>query len=101
MTPRLLLFFTLCALLCVLISLVVIYPWLKGRVVNDNRLMSVNVEVFNSRIAELDADKAAGAIDEVYYEAQSTELKRQLLAAQAQSQSYAPVGFKSRLIVRT
>ncbi len=99
MTPSLLLFFTLCALLCVLISLVVIYPWLKGRVVNDNRLMSVNVEVFNSRIAELDADKAAGAIDEVYYEAQSTELKRQLLAAQAQSQSYAPVGFKSRLIV--
>ena len=63
MTPSLLLFFTLCALLCVLIALVVIYPWLKGRVVNDNRLMSVNVEVFNSRIAELDADKAAGAID--------------------------------------
>lgn len=86
MTPSLLLFFTLCALLCVLIALVVIYPWLKGRVVNDNRLMSVNVKVFNSRIAELDADKAAGAINEVYYEAQSTELKRQLLAAQAQSQ---------------
>lgn len=99
MTPSLLLFFTLCALLCVLIALVVIYPWLKKSKVNDNRLMSVNIEVFNSRIAELDADKAAGAIDEAYYQAQSNELKRQLLAAKSQSQSYAPVGVKSRLIV--
>lgn len=99
MTPSLLLFFTLCAVLTVLVSLVVIYPWLKGRTVNDNRLMSVNVEVFHSRIAELDADKAAGVIDDKYYEVQSTELKRQLLAAQTQANSYQPVGIKSRLIV--
>lgn len=99
MTPSLLLFFTLCAVLSVVLSAVVIYPWLKARVVNDNRLMAVNVEVFHNRIAELDADKAAGVIDEAYYAAQSTELKRQLIAAQTQDQSYAPVGVKSRLIV--
>lgn len=99
MTPSLLLFFTLCAVLSVVLAAVVIYPWLKARAVNDNRLMAVNVEVFHNRIAELDADKAAGVIDEAYYTAQSTELKRQLIAAQAQDQNYAPVGIKSRLIV--
>ncbi|WFF37905.1 c-type cytochrome biogenesis protein CcmI [Moraxella nasibovis] len=99
MTPTLWLFFTLCAAMAVLVSLVVIYPWMKGRAVNDNRLMAVNVEAFHNRIAELDADKAAGVIDEAYYAAQSTELKRQLIAAQTHAKSHAPVGAKSRLIV--
>lgn len=99
MTPSLLLFFTLCALLCVLVALVVVFPWLKGRKTNDNRLMSINIEVFHSRIAELDEDKASGVIDEAYYRIQSNELKRQLLAAQSESHSYPAVGVKSRLIV--
>lgn len=99
MSQSLLLFFTLCAVLAVLIALVVIFPWLKGRKATDNRLMAVNVEVFHNRIAELDSDRQAGVIDEAYYHAQSTELKRQLLAAQTHESSYAPVGIKSRLIV--
>ncbi|WII95855.1 c-type cytochrome biogenesis protein CcmI [Moraxella haemolytica] len=99
MSQSLLLFFTLCAVLAVLVALVVIFPWLKSRRAMDNRLMAVNVEVFHHRIAELDADKQAGVIDEAYYHAQSTELKRQLIAAQKHEDRYAPVGTKSRLIV--
>lgn len=99
MTLSLWLFFTLCAALVSLVSLVVIYPWLKGRVAKDNRLMAINIEVFNHRINELQADKDAGVIDDVYYNAQSTELKRQLIAAQTHAESHAVVSVKSRLIV--
>lgn len=99
MTPSLLLFFTLCLLLCVVLACVVIYPWLKGAPSNDNQLMAVNIETFQNRIAELDSDKSAGVIDDAYYQAQTTELKRQLLAAQSEHQAHAVVGIKSRLIV--
>ncbi|MFL1732144.1 c-type cytochrome biogenesis protein CcmI [Moraxella oculi] len=99
MTPTLWLFFTLCATLAVLVSLVVIYPWFKGRMADDNRLTAINVEVFNSRISELQADKEAGLIEDAYYQAQSIELKRQLLAAQTHIKSHASVSAKSRLIV--
>ncbi|OOR84616.1 c-type cytochrome biogenesis protein CcmI [Moraxella canis] len=99
MTPSLILFFSLCAVLTVLLSLVVILPWLRSRPAADNQLMAVNVQVFGERIAELDADKAAGAIDDVHYQAQITELKRQLLDAQKTVEAYAPVGLKGRAIV--
>ncbi|WP_049235735.1 c-type cytochrome biogenesis protein CcmI [Moraxella canis] len=99
MTPSLILFFSLCAVLTVLLSLVVILPWLRSRPAADNQLMAVNVQVFGERIAELDADKAAGAIDDVHYQAQITELKRQLLDAQTTAEAYAPVGLKGRAIV--
>ncbi|OOR91069.1 c-type cytochrome biogenesis protein CcmI [Moraxella caviae] len=99
MTPTLMLFFTLCVLLCVLLAWVVIFPWLKGRAVVDNRLMSVNVAVFRERIAELDEDKAAGVIDEQSYQAQTASLKRQLLAAQTHAETHQVVGRVPRLIV--
>lgn len=99
MTPTLLLFFSLSVLLCVLLALVVIFPWLRGRKVVDNQLMAVNVAVFGERIAELKADKEAGRIDEATYTAGETELKRQLLNAQIHADSHAPVSVKSRAIV--
>lgn len=99
MTQSLVLFFSLCAVLTVLLSLVVILPWLKAKKATDNQLMSVNVKVFGERIAELDADKSAGLIDDAHYQAQITELKRQLLDAQTVAESHAPVGAKGRAIV--
>ncbi len=99
MTPTLFLFFSVSALLCVLLAWVVIYPWMKGRQVNDNQLMAVNVEVFKERIGELLSDKESGRIDEATFKAGEIELKRQLLDAQTYVDSYVPVGIKSRLIV--
>ena len=62
MTPSLILFFSLCAVLTVLLSLVVILPWRKVGVSSDNQLMAINVQIFGERIVELDADKAAGLL---------------------------------------
>ncbi|OOR91240.1 c-type cytochrome biogenesis protein CcmI [Moraxella bovis] len=99
MTPTLFLFFSLAVLLCVVLALVVIYPWLKGQKAVDNQLMAVNVAVFGERIAELQADKEAGRIDDATFQAGEIELKRQLLDAQTHAETYAPVGIKSRAIV--
>lgn len=99
MTPSLLLFFTLCAVLTVLLAVVVIVPWLKAGKVSDNQLMALNVQVFHERIKELTADKDAGVIDQKTFSVQETELKRQLLNAQTHQESHAPVGRKSRLII--
>ncbi|MFC0819646.1 c-type cytochrome biogenesis protein CcmI [Moraxella marmotae] len=99
MTTSLILFFSLCAVLVVLLSLVVILPWLRTRPAADNQLMAINVQVFGERIAELDADKAAGVIDDAHYQVQITELKRQLLDAQSVAESHTPVGIKGRAIV--
>lgn len=82
MTPSLVLFFTLCAVLTVVLAVVVILPWLRAGKAVDNQLMALNVQVFHERIKELTADKDAGVIDEKTFVAQETELKRQLLNAQ-------------------
>lgn len=99
MTPSLFLFFSVCVLLCILLALVVIYPWFLGKKVDDNRLMALNVAVFGERIAELQADKAADLIDQDTFVTQETELKRQLLNAQTQLQTHTPASKKSRIIV--
>lgn len=99
MTPSLVLFFSLCAVLAVLMAVVVIVPWLRRGEPVDNQLMSVNVQAFHERLAELDADKASGVVDETNYQAQIIELKRQLLAAQTAQETHGVVGIKSRLIV--
>lgn len=99
MTPSIFLFFSLCVLFCVMLAFVVILPWLSGKKVNNNQLMSVNVAVFGERIAELEADKMAGVIDEATFSAQETELKRQLINAQTHIETYAPASKKSRIIV--
>lgn len=99
MTQSFLLFVSLCAVLTILLSWMVIYPWLKQQKIKDNQLMDINIKVFNDRILELEHDKAMGFIDDTAYQSQSVELKRQLLDAQATTYAIAPVGIKSRLIV--
>ena len=99
MTPSIILFFSVAALLSVLLALMVILPWFKAKKANDNQLLALNVQVFETRIAELLADKQAGKIDDVAFDAYQAELKRQLLAAQTYQQSYPAVSKKSRIIV--
>ena len=99
MTPSLLLFFSLCVLMCVLLAFVVVYPWLKGKKVSDNRLMTLNVQIFHERLAELDGDRQSGLIDDTTYSAQQTDLKRQLINAQTQENTHKAVGIRGRLIV--
>lgn len=99
MTPSIILFFSVAALLSVLLALMVILPWFKAKKANDNQLLALNVQVFETRIAELLADKQAGKIDDVVFDAYQAELKRQLIAAQTYQQSYPAVSKKSRIIV--
>lgn len=100
MTPSLLLFFTLSALMSILLAVVVILPWLKNQVIaQDNQLMALNVQVFEERIAELESDRVSGLIDEVGFNQQKLDLQRQLLAAKDHIATHAPVGYRSRVIV--
>lgn len=99
MTPTLFLFFSLAMLLSVVLAWVVIYPWFSIQGMTDNQLMAVNVAVFGERIAELQADKDAGRIDDATFKAGEIELKRQLLDAQTHAQTHAPMSIKSRAIV--
>jgi cytochrome c-type biogenesis protein CcmH len=65
--------------LLLLLSLVIIWPWLRPAVASVS-LLDLNVSVFRERLAELAADHSADRIDVDSYQAQKTELERQLLA---------------------
>lgn len=99
MSQSLFLFFSLCGVLCVVLSLVVLAPWFLTYKADDNRLMQLNVESFYARLAELEKDKAAGTIDASTYESQVIDLKRQLLNAQTATTQMSRVSGKSRAIV--
>ncbi len=99
MTPSIVLFFSLCAALCMALALVVILPWMYQKRYTDNGLMHLNVNTFYQRLAELEEDYAAGTISQSVHQAQVVELKRQLLAAEQVSESMRPVSIKSRLII--
>ncbi len=99
MTPSIVLFFSLCAALCMALALVVILPWMYQKRYTDNRLMHLNVNTFYQRLAELEEDYATGTISQSVHQAQVVELKRQLLAAEQVSESMRPVSIKSRLII--
>ena len=66
------------ALLLVL-SLVIVWPWLRATPASVS-LLELNVSVFRERLAELDSDQQAGRLEPDAYQAQKTELERQLLA---------------------
>lgn len=78
------LFFILCLLVAILLALVILMPWLRSKKVRviDNKLMNLSIDVYKSRLRELAVDKAAGTINESHYQAQKTELERQLLDAE-------------------
>lgn len=94
------LFVTFAVTLSVILSLIVLLPWLRPRVGADNQLIKVNIGVFKERLAELMADYQAGVMDTASYQTQKTELERQLLqATYEQDDIIAPASNKSRLIV--
>ncbi len=99
MSASVILFFSVAAALSIGLALVVLYPWLKSKPIQDNRLMALNVATFYERLAELDNDQQSGLITPKLYDAQVIELKRQLLAAQTQTASYGRTSTKSRMIV--
>lgn len=99
MSQTMVLFFSVCALVSVLVSLVVIAPWIRQKKVDNNRLMALNVQTFYDRLAELESDKAAGALSDDDYKTQSVALKRQLLEADSQSPAMKTVSIKGRAIV--
>ncbi|MBO1530530.1 c-type cytochrome biogenesis protein CcmI [Psychrobacter sp. F1192] len=95
------LFVALSLLLSILLAVIVITPWLRRRnsVEIDNQLLDINVDVYQARIRELNADKAAATISDSYYQAQKTELERQLLAAKQVTTAMQPPSLVSRLML--
>lgn len=65
--------------LLLLLSLVIVWPWLRATAPSVS-LLDLNVSVFRERLAELAADQQAGRLDPEAYQAQKIELERQLLA---------------------
>lgn len=97
------LFIALSLLIALILALIVIMPWLRAPRLQskpvDNQLLDINVAVFRERLAELQADKDSGTIDESHYDNQKLELERQLLDAQRQIAPMVPPSVKSRVIV--
>ncbi|WP_296245234.1 MULTISPECIES: c-type cytochrome biogenesis protein CcmI [unclassified Psychrobacter] len=97
------LFIALSLLMALLLAVIVIMPWLRASRLRDkpvdNQLLDINVAVFRERLAELQADKDSGTIDEVHYRNQKLELERQLLDAQRTVTPMVAPGIKSRLII--
>ncbi|WP_201529196.1 c-type cytochrome biogenesis protein CcmI [Psychrobacter frigidicola] len=96
------LFITLSLIIALLAALIVLFPWLRSKKqlpATDNRLIDLNIDVYHSRLRELDADKQAGDLDDVQYRAQKTELERQLLDAEQQATPMPPASLKNQLIL--
>lgn len=66
-------------LLLLLLSMVIIWPWLRPKA-DTSDLLALNVTVFEDRLAELERDQHAGRLDAASYAEQKLELERQLLA---------------------
>ena len=77
------LFIVLCAVITLALVWVILRPWLhRTKQAVDNRLVDINIEVFCKRLRELEDDKRAGDLTDHQFDAQKTELERQLLDAQ-------------------
>lgn len=73
--------FVVCATaLTLLLSIVVIFPWLR-RPKTRLDLLHLNVSVFRERLAELETDYQKQLIDQADYIGRKIDLERQLLAA--------------------
>lgn len=97
------LFVALGLLFTLVLSAIVIMPWLRAARLKanpvDNQLLDINVAVFRERLAELQTDKDAGTIDDSHYQNQKLELERQLLDAQRQIAPMVTPGIKGRVII--
>lgn len=99
--PTVVLFFSLAVLLSVLLALIVLLPWLKQTKLNqDNKLLTLNVDVFKARLAELESDFEQATIDKPTYDTQKLALERQLLdISETQTTATFRPNWKSRLIL--
>lgn len=99
--PTVVLFFSLAVLLSVVLALIVLLPWLKQTKLNqDNKLLTLNVDVFKARLAELESDFEQATIDKPTYDTQKLALERQLLEiSDTQTTATFRPNWKSRLIL--
>lgn len=99
--PTVVLFFSLAVLLSVVLALIVLLPWLKQTKLNqDNKLLTLNVDVFKARLAELESDFEQATIDKPTYDTQKLALERQLLdLSDTQTTATFRPNWKSRLIL--
>lgn len=88
-----------CLLLALLLALLAIMPWLRAQkdTAADNQLLDINIQVYRSRLRELAADKQAKVISPAHYNAQKTELERQLLDAQKPTNAMQQPSLKGKL----
>ena len=70
--------------LTALMTLLILWPVMRSRE-SEHSLLELNVQVFRERLAELEADKAAGRVDEPTFHALKTEMERQLLSLQPEA----------------
>lgn len=98
--PSLVLFFSLALLLTVVLAFIVILPWLRqqhGQ--SDNQLLTLNIDVFKQRLAELEQDYQQNVINEATYHSQKLALERQLLeVSDSYDRNTFQPNWKSRLI---
>lgn len=99
--PTVVLFFSLAVLLSVVLALIVLLPWLKQTKLNqDDKLLTLNVDVFKARLAELESDFEQATIDKPTYDTQKLALERQLLEiSDTQTTTNFRANWKSRLIL--
>lgn len=99
----LLLFITFSLLIALLAALMVIVPWLRSNKKDsnevDNRLIDLNIDVYKSRLRELNADRESATIDTEQYAAQKTELERQLLDAEQVATPMQAPSLKGRFAI--
>lgn len=80
--PTLVIFVALAILLAILLTIIVLMPWLRvDKSAQNDQLIALNVEVFRERLEELKADFNTGSLSESEFKTQKTELERQLLLA--------------------
>lgn len=76
----LILFVSLAIGFVITIAVIVLIPWLKKPASTaDNQLLTLNIDVFKQRLAELDNDYQEQVIDKSTYDSQKLALERQLL----------------------
>lgn len=85
--PTITIFIALAIILAIVLAYVIVLPWFReynsAGNKKDNKLIALNVEVFQDRITELQADYESGQMSKSAFITQKTELERQLLQASA------------------
>lgn len=101
----LMIFIIVALLFTMTLAVFILLPWFQTKdghaIANraDNQLLTLNIQVFKQRLAELQTDFDDGQIDEATYQSQKLALERQLLdISDNQNNSQFIPNWKSRLI---